>query len=278
METGSLMDGRYALVRAVSRGGFSQVFEARDRSDGDRRVAVKILNMPDGDDRGVRHRFAQEVAALRSVHHPGVIPILNSWIEADGNPCIAMPFLEGCTLREALAGGSLEPARAARLIQQIGSAMETVHRHGIVHRDLKPENLMLTTGEDGNESAVIIDFGTAGLRAAEHSLAVTTMLAGSFHYMAPERLTGRYSPASDLYSFAVIIIEMLTGKRLSDFESVGSGQFVGDLKMGLLTVLPPSTAETMAGMLCQALELDPLKRPARVAPWSAGIAAACPQS
>ena len=84
---------------------------------------------------------------------------------------------------------------------------------------LKPENIVLLNAETDHEQPVILDFGTAGLRSAYDELAATTLMAGSFHYMSPERLTGRYSPASDVFSFAVIILEVLTGKKLAGLKA-----------------------------------------------------------
>ncbi|MCC6591373.1 MAG: protein kinase [Bryobacterales bacterium] len=275
-EAGTLMAGRYELVRAVSRGGFSQVFEARDREDHGQKVAVKILKVAAGTDRAVRQRFAQEVAAVRSVDHAGVIRILHSWVEAGGEPCIAMPFLEGETLREALAAGPLAPRRAARMVEQIGSALEAVHRLGIVHRDLKPENLMLTDAGTERERVVILDFGTAGLWAGENRMAETRMLEGSFHYMAPERLAGRYSVASDVFSVGVIVLEILTGKRLADFRSmVVDRQFAVELEGVLGVVLGEVRAKFLAERLGMALQADPAARPAQVMEWSKEVAEAC---
>src|SRR5262249_35798409 len=99
--------GRYRLGRIVSRGGFSVGYEAQDLRNGDARLAVKILNRNSKQDGWVRDRFAHEVAALRSVQHSGVVPILDSWISPEGEPCLAMPFLSGRTLRSALDEGPL---------------------------------------------------------------------------------------------------------------------------------------------------------------------------
>jgi ligand-binding sensor domain-containing protein len=277
--SGRILAGRYRLSRVISRGVFSAVFEAADMQNEEGRVAVKVLNVPAGQDRGVRQRFAQEVAALRSVRHPGVVPILDSWIETGGEPCLAMPFLEGQTIRDALADAPLEKERAARIIGQIGSALAEVHSHGIVHRDLKPENLMLTNPGTDAEQAVILDFGTAGLRTAENRLAATTLLAGSFHYMAPERLAGRYSPASDVFSFAVIVMEILTGKRLSDLASTfWDASFGNDLEMTLREVLPQEAAAEVARSLAPAFDPEPQKRPGTILEWSGGLAQACLQT
>ena len=272
---GATLLGRYRLSRIVSRGGFSVVYEGRDiRGDGGR-VAVKVINRGAGEASWLRDRFAHEVAALRSVEHPGVVPILDSWISSEGEPCLAMPFLDGQTLRLALRQAPFATARVARLIEQLGSALQEVHGHGIVHRDLKPENVILVDPETEREQTVIIDFGTAGLRTADNELAATTLLSGSFYYMAPERLTGRYSPASDVFSMGVIILEMLTGKRLADLSAMFSDPaFAGELEKALRACLDERRAKQVADMLAPAYDLEPRRRPAAVKPWAEELARA----
>ena len=91
------------------------------------------------------------------------------------------------------------------LTEQMAAGLMAVHARGIVHRDLKPENMIVLGAGTSAERLVIIDFGTASLRTGEGRLAATTLMAGSFHYMAPERLSGHFSLASDIFSFAVVI-------------------------------------------------------------------------
>jgi ligand-binding sensor domain-containing protein/predicted Ser/Thr protein kinase len=266
--TGETLLGRYRLSRVVSRGGFSVVYEARDLRDGNARLAVKVLNRNSKQEGWVRDRFAHEVAALRSVQHPGVVPILDSWISPAGEPCLTMPFLNGQTLRAALDEGPLSLPRAACIIRQLGSALANVHARGIVHRDLKPENVILL-----EDQAVIIDFGTAGLRSAENELAATTLMSGSFHYMAPERLTGHYSPSSDVFSLAVIILEILTGKRLSALNAMYSdATFQSELQNVLQERLAPDAARHLATLLAPAFNPQPRNRPPEITTWSAQIA------
>src|SRR5262249_2857040 len=128
----SILSGRYQLDRIVSRGGFSVVYEARDLRDGAVRLAVKVLNRGAGEESWVRDRFAHEVAALRSVEHPGVVRVLDSWISAAGEPCLAMPFLEGETLRAALDRAKFALGRVARIVTQLGAALSEVHGRGII--------------------------------------------------------------------------------------------------------------------------------------------------
>jgi len=126
-----------------------------------------------------------------------------------------MPFLEGPTLRQLLESGPFAPGRVARLVSQLGSILAEVHHRGIVHRDLKPDNLILLRAGTDKEQAVLIDFGMAGLRGGEHELAATTLLAGSFRYMAPEGLTGHYAAASDVYAFGIVIPRSAHGEGVS---------------------------------------------------------------
>jgi serine/threonine-protein kinase len=272
---GQVMLGRYRLERMVSRGGFAVVYEARDLKDPTARLAVKVLNRARGQESWVRDRFAHEVAALRSVEHPGVVRILDSWITAAGEPCLAMPFLDGATLRAALDAGPLGLERVARISRQLGSALAAVHAHGIVHRDLKPENLILVQAGDGTEQAVIIDFGTAGLRTAEHELAATTLMSGSFHYMAPERLTGHYSAASDVFSLAVVVLEMLTRKRLADLQAMFFEPAFGEeLEKTLAAAVGMNTGKALANLLGPAYDPEPRRRPADVEVWAEKVAEA----
>ncbi len=256
--TGEILNHRYRAERALSRGGFSTVYEASDLRMPGRRVAVKVLSRIEKDG-WLRDRFAHEVSALRSVDHPCVVRILDSWISPLGEPCLAMPLLQGETLRTAMK--SFDRPRIANLIRRLGGALGEVHARGIVHRDLKPENIILLD----NGQPVIVDFGSAGLRTAENELAETTLIAGSFHYLAPERLTGRYSAATDVYSLAIIVLELLTGKRLADLRTSFSDP-------GFLAELSELIGERAAQCLAPALDPEPRRRPSSVEDWSEKLA------
>jgi ligand-binding sensor domain-containing protein len=277
--SGETFSGRYRLSRIVSRGGFSLVYEARDLHHENARLAIKILNRRSGEESWIRDRFAHEVAALRSVQHPGVVTILDSWISPAGEPCLSMPFLDGQTLRAAMDGLPFSLERVARIVCQLGAALAEVHRHGIIHRDLKPENVILVSPGTDREQAVIVDFGTAGLRSAENELAATTLMAGSLYYMAPERLTGHYSPSSDVFSLGVIVLEMLTGKRLADLNAMFSDpSFQGELESALRASVGADAAKTLTKCLCLAYDPEPRRRPGAVNTWAEQVAAALGQT
>jgi serine/threonine protein kinase len=163
----------------------------------------------------------------------------------------------------------MEPGDVVAFVRQIGSALAEVHRLGIVHRDLKPENLIRT-----GERWVIIDFGTAGLRAGGASLAATTLVSGSLAYMAPEQLTGHYSPASDVYSFGLLILEALTSKRLSEMQRISSEEgFTAELETILAAVVSrPEGAHGLAYLLSEAFRPEPARRPADADGWAREVA------
>src|SRR4029077_13783616 len=171
--------------------------------------------------------------------------------------------------RAALSRGPFRMERTARVVRQLGGALAEVHGRGIIHRDLKPENLMLIFPGTDREQAVIIDFGTAGLRSGENELAATTLMAGSFYYMAPERLTGHYSPSSDIFSLGVIVLEMLTGKRLADLKAMFSeASFQGELEEALRAGVGKDGAKTLAARLSAAYNPEPRRRPSAVETWA----------
>src|SRR5262249_35601248 len=151
------------------------------------------------------------------------------------------------------------------LFRQLGSALAEIHARGIVHRDLKPENIILTLPPVGGEQAILLDFGAAGFRAAEHELALTTSPAGTFYYLAPERLSGHYAPASDVYALGVIALEALSGKRLYDLGAMySSASFARELADALRKSLSESSARTVAGQLRPCFDPDPNGRPTDV--------------
>ncbi|HBY60110.1 MAG TPA: hypothetical protein DEH78_09830 [Solibacterales bacterium] len=263
---------RYRLVRPVSRGSFSVVYEAEDLQGATPRVAVKILNGIPGRDGWVRDQFAQEVAALRSLDHPGVVRVLDSWIGAAGEPCLAMPFVEGPTLRECLRNGPLGARRTAPLVAQLGDTLEAIHLRGVVHRDLKPENLVMLDSGTDREHLVLIDFGASGLKGRQGEQASTTTLVGSTQYLAPERLVGHYSPATDLFSLAVIVLEMITGSGLQQFRRPpGEDDFQAELARCLRNSVSGCEQE-LAAALALALHPVPSRRPPSGRSWGLQVA------
>jgi serine/threonine-protein kinase len=261
------------VIQRLATSGFSVVYEAHDQVRGNR-VALKVLSTGGSDAGWVRDQFAREVAALRSIEHQGVVRVLNSWITQAGEPCLTMEFLVGPTLRAVIRLGPVSPERAARMIRQLAEALAAVHGRGIVHRDLKPENVILLHAGTPAEQAILIDFGTAAFRGAGNELAGTTLVAASFQYVPPERLTGYYAPASDTYSLAAVIFEIITGKPIGGLCALFSDpDFQDKVENAISCVLPPAVASHLAERISPAFDPVPKRRPVDVADWATGIAA-----
>ena len=244
--TGTTLSGRYMVESLVARGGFASVYRGTDQSN-QAAVAVKVLHPIQRETEWRQRRFVAEVETLTRLKHPGILQLYTHGEAAPGQPFLVTEWIEGQTLRAALADGPLAPGRAHKLIADLAEALATAHTDGVLHRDLKPENIMLRI-RDGIESPVLIDFGIATIAELEDP-AHSTQLAGSLGYVAPERWFGPASPASDVYSLAAIAIELYTGTRYAD-----SGNKVENLQLLF--------AGEQRELIRSSLSLDPKERPA----------------
>jgi S-DNA-T family DNA segregation ATPase FtsK/SpoIIIE len=199
--------GNYRLVRSIGAGGFGTVYEAFDEKL-ERRVALKIAHPAMMQDADLRARFIKEGRAAAGVRHNSIVVIYDA--DSDGAfYYIASEFLDGRTLKEVLAGGSLEVERAVGITIDLAKALAQAHAAGVVHRDVKPANVMITESGD----VKLIDFGLARLDGPGQAHDVDHV--GTPLYMSPEQAEGRsgeVGPASDQYSLGVVLYEMLAGK------------------------------------------------------------------
>ena len=228
---------RYRITRPLGAGGMGTVFLAEQIAVGNRPVALKLLQRKLLDDPEFLTRFRVEASSTGRVRHPNVVTIYESGQQEDGTPYIAMEYLEGETLRQALqARGTLSPAEAAEILQQAGRGLNAAHKLGIIHRDLKPDNIFLTRDDEGKLLVKVLDFGIAKLReVSAHT--VTGAFLGTPAYMSFEQAAGMRSEEldarSDIYSLGIVAYEMLTGRV--PFNSVTMLGFVRKH----LTELPP---------------------------------------
>jgi DNA helicase II / ATP-dependent DNA helicase PcrA len=211
----------YRIVEPIGAGGMGAVYKAFD-SKLQRVVALKLLPAEYVSQQDRRRRFFQEARAASALNHPHILTIYEVG-EDDGKPYIAMEFVEGETLRQKIKGRTLQLREILDIAIQIAAGLARAHELGIIHRDLKPENLMLN--RDGY--AKILDFGLAKLVAERDRALVgdseqktlirgveteSGTLMGTVNYMAPEQLLGqRVDRRCDVFSFAVVLCEMLSG-------------------------------------------------------------------
>src|SRR5215218_1635535 len=211
----------YRIVEPIGAGGMGAVYKAFDNKL-QRIVALKLLPAEYVSQQDRRRRFFQEARAASALNHPHILTIYEVG-EDDGRPFIAMEFVEGETLRQKIKAKQLQLRETLDIAIQIATGLARAHESGIIHRDLKPENLMLS--RDGY--AKILDFGLAKLVAERERALVADSeqktlvlgvqtesgtLLGTVNYMAPEQLLGqRVDRRCDVFSFGVVLCEMLTG-------------------------------------------------------------------
>jgi|SRR5579884_4276760 len=215
--TGLLPD-RYAGPQPVGRGGMGEIYRATDTALG-RAVAIKVLDERYARDAGVRGRFTREALAVaRLSGNPSIVTIYDVG-EHRGRPFIVMEYLAGGSLAQRLADeGAQSPRQALEWLEQAAAALDAAHREGIVHRDVKPANLLL----DRYGRVHVADFGIASAAGLD-SLTQTGTVLGTAAYLSPEQAMGEpTSPASDLYSLAVVAFELLTGRRPFEADSVAA--------------------------------------------------------
>jgi len=205
----------YQIVRKIGEGGMGEVYQAVDQHLG-RTVALKIIRN-DGESPRRQARFVREAKAASALNHPNIVTIYE-FDRAGGIDFLAMEYLEGVTLTEMLSKRNPGNETLAKLLEysrQAAAAIGAAHAAGIVHRDLKPGNLMIAP----NGTVKVLDFGLAKQpdsadpeEKRDLSLTQTGVLVGTPAYMSPEQVLGEpVGPASDVFSFGIILYEIACG-------------------------------------------------------------------
>lgn len=218
--------GRYRTTRRLGGRGDCTLFEARDGAD-ERAVAVKVLDLQDAEAPAAGEallRFRREAQVLGNLHHPGIVRMLD-YGENATHAWLVMELVQGRPLSVAMRAAVVP--RILHCMQHLLDALACLHRHGIVHRDLKPANVVV----DANGVPVICDLGLA--HTEDSLLTQRGELLGTPAYMAPELFQGESVDArSDLFSVAVILYELLSGRLPF------AGDSSGDIMLSILQHTP----------------------------------------
>ena len=255
---GTTLSDRYAVEGELGRGGMATVYLALDQRHG-RKVAVKVLAPELAASLGAE-RFLREIRIAARLVHPHILPLIDSG-ESAGVLYYVTPHVTDGSLRERLTATSrLALADALRIAREIGSALDYAHREGFLHRDVKPDNILFADGH-----AMLADFGIALACGSAGSGVVTEVgiAIGTPEYMSPEQAAGarELTPASDLYSLACVVYEMLTGEppfRGSGAQGILARQLTGTPQP--VRVLRPELPARVEQALARALAKEPRAR------------------
>ena len=257
----------YDVTAKIGEGGMGQVYQSTDTTL-NRQVALKILPEAFATDPDRLARFQREAQVLARLNHPGIAAIYG--IEEDeGTRALVLELVEGPTLADRIAQGPIPVDEALPIAKQIAEALEAAHEAGVIHRDLKPANIKVR--EDG--TVKVLDFGLANAldsapdgdpdQSPTLTAAATQMgvIMGTAAYMSPEQSAGQVADKrSDLWSFGVVLFEMLTGQRLFTGETV-SHVLAKVLEHDVdLNVLPTPTPPPVRRLLRRCLERKPKRR------------------
>jgi serine/threonine-protein kinase len=213
-----ILDGQFQIVQKIGSGGMGSVYKA-SQPEMNRMVAIKILHPRLAGRKDLVSRFRREARAMSQLSHPNTVRVFMYGELDDGSLYIVMEMLEGRSLNQAVRrDGPMPIEKAAPLFAQVCGALQEAHSMGIVHRDLKPENIYLCNQGGLIDFPKVLDFGLAKvteqqMRPGSLILTQEGMVFGTPEFMSPEQAQGKPLDArSDIYSLAVILFEVLTGK------------------------------------------------------------------
>ena len=246
------------IIRGVAgRGGMGVVYRAL-HVPLKREVALKVIAPEASADEAFRARFRRELEAAAAIQHPNVIPIHHAG-EEDGLLYVTMRLVDGADLARVVAAQTrLEPVRAARLIAQVGAALDAAHASGVVHRDVKPANVMLE-GEGESERALLTDFGLTKLLYSDTKVTQTGVVIGTFDYTAPEQLDERDVDArTDVYALGCVLFQTLTGRVPFPRDGLAAKLFAHfEAPPPSVTALVPEAPASLDAVIGQAMAKDP---------------------
>jgi len=260
---GSLVAGRYRLLRVIGEGGMGAVFEAEDLASGGLHVAVKLIKPEFITSTEVVGRFQQEAQTAASIGHPNIVRVLDAGSDDDG-PFLVLELLHGETLCDVMERRALGFREAVTIAAGTVDALRAAHEVGVVHRDIKPENIFLLGSGDRPTGVKLLDFGISKIlseRAAGGLTRVGTAV-GTPDYMSPEQAGGgRVDGRADLWSMGAVLYQAITLQTPFDGETYQ--QLLSRIMLYPHTPLQhhaPSAPPALCALIDRALAKEPSQR------------------
>jgi serine/threonine-protein kinase len=212
---GQTLAGKYSIEKLIKRGGMGSVYLGKHVLM-EKIVAIKVLRPSLALDDDVVRRFSREAKAASRISHPHAVSVTDFGESEDGVVFLVMEYLDGRTLKDVIKSeGPMKLDRVVEIVRQVAGALDAAHGQGVVHRDLKSDNIMVSK-VTGGEWAKVLDFGIAKIQQADShddDITAANLVIGTPQYMSPEQCahTGAIDARSDVYSFGIIVYEMLAG-------------------------------------------------------------------
>ena len=213
---GQTLAGKYRIDARLSSGGMGTVYRGTHVLM-EKTVAIKVLRPSLAADEKIVARFSREARAASRISHPNALSVTDFGEDENGIVFLVMEYLSGKTLKQVIRDdGPLSLTRTVEILRQVGDALQVAHSQGVVHRDLKSDNIMLL-GTTSGDHAKVLDFGIAKINEPEGEfdagLTAPNLVMGTPQYMSPEQCSqdGEIDARSDIYSFGIIMYEMLVG-------------------------------------------------------------------
>jgi serine/threonine protein kinase len=289
LERPRIIDGKYEILRELSKGGMGAVYEARHVLTR-RKVALKLVlaeRLARARPSDAIRRFEREARAAGSIESRHVVSVLDTGVDARTNdPYIVMELLSGEDLRQLVRrAGRLPPELVLAVAAQVCLGLRRAHEQGVIHRDIKPSNIYLARRDDGHVEVKILDFGIAKLRVDPlassdgHDLTRSGSVLGSPLYMSPEQATGsrELDARSDIWSLGIVMYEALTGQTPHENQALGAVILaICSQPARPLRECAPWVSAEIAALVHRAIALEPGQRFATAEEMQGALSALLP--
>ncbi len=278
-----LLEGKYEILEKIGEGGIGSIYKVRHRLLDEIRV-IKVLQPQAATKEDLQKRFLHEARMAIKLKHPNIAQLYDFAITEEGTAYIVMEFIDGVTLDAMLqASGTPSIDLTLEISRQALAALSYLHAQHFVHRDVSPDNLMLTTNFDGDPLVKLIDLGIAKNLDGELKLTATGMFLGKVRYSSPEQFCTEGDGAgldhrSDIYSFGVLLYELLTGEYLfsgTTFNEIAAAHLFQSPRSFDQTDPEDKVPEGLRQIVLQALEKKPDKRFSSSEEFSRHLAESC---